>query len=75
MPCSFLCTRTQKGSIQLKLSASGTRVAEDESSLLDSIDLWKFMKNNTVCLINLKLLAIHNHIIVFIIHPEERHRV
>ena len=31
----FLCTRTQKGNMQLRLPASGARVGEDGASLLD----------------------------------------
>ncbi len=32
---AFLCTRTRKGNMQLRLPASGARVGEDGSSLLD----------------------------------------
>ena len=33
------------------------------------------MKDNTVCLIDLKFLAVHHHRIILIVYPEECHRV
>lgn len=33
------------------------------------------MENNAVCLINLKLFAIHDHIIVLVIYTEKGHGV
>lgn len=33
------------------------------------------MEDNAVCLVDLKLLAVHHHIIILVIHPEECHRV
>ena len=40
-----------------------------------SFSLRKLMENNAVCLINLKFFAVHDHIIVFVVHTEEGHCV